>query len=138
MASARRICLWIVALHSLALVVHNQAHQAIPVPLSALQNAFAVLVIVVAPLLAAALVWRGAPRFGGSLLGASLIGALLFGAINHYVLESADNVAQIPETDWGLAFTWSAHALALLELSGTGAAIWLLRASASATRRSTL
>ena len=138
MASARRTCLWIVALHSLALVVHNQAHQAIPVPLSALQNAFAVLVIVVAPLLAAALIWRGAPRFGGTLLGASLLGAFLFGAINHYVLESADNVAQIPATDWGLAFTWSAHALALVEIGGTGAAIWLLRSSAEPRRRSAL
>ena len=138
MTSARRICLWIVALHSLVLVVHNQAHQAIPVPLSALQNAFAVLVIVVSPLLAAALIWRGAPRFGGSLLGASLIGALLFGAINHYLLESADNVAQIPATDWGLAFTWSAHALALVELGGVAASIWLLRVCGSATRRPAL
>jgi len=137
-AAARRACLWIVALHSIALVVHNQAHQAIPVPLSALQNAFAVLVIVVAPLLAAALVWRGAPRFGGTLLVVSLFGAFLFGVINHYVLESADNVAQIPATEWGSAFTWSAHALALLELAGTAASISLLRTSARSTRPAAL
>ena len=135
MKAARRASLWIVALHALALVVHSQSHQAIPVPLSALQNAFAVLVIVVAPLLAAALIWRGSPRFGGTLLGAAMFGAFLFGFINHYVLESSDNVAQIPATDWGSAFTWSAHALALLELGGVAAALWLLRSSARTQAR---
>jgi hypothetical protein len=127
--------LWIVALHALALVVHSQSHQAIPVPLSALQNAFAVIVIVIAPLVAAALIWRGFARIGGTLLGAAMLGALLFGFINHYVLDSPDNVAQIPATDWGSAFTWSAHALALLELGGVAAAFWLLRSSARARAR---
>jgi hypothetical protein len=134
-ANARRACLWIVALHALALVVHSQSHQAIPVPLSALQNAFAVSVIVVAPIFAAALIWRGSPRFGGSLLLASMLGAFLFGFVNHYVLESPDNVAQIPETDWGSAFTLSAHALAVLELGGVVAAFALLRSSARAKTR---
>lgn len=129
-ANARRACLWIVALHALALVVHSQSHQAIPVPLSLLQNAFAVGVIVIAPLVAAALIWRGSPRFGGTLLAASFFGAFAFGFINHYVLESPDNVARIPATDWGSAFTWSAHALALSELGGILAALALLRASA--------
>ena len=126
---ARRACLWIVALHALALVVHSQSHQAIPVPLSGLQNAFAVLVIVIAPILAAALIWRGSPRFGGTLLAAAFLGAFAFGFINHYVLESPDNVARIPATDWGSAFTWSAHALALTELGGFVTALWLLRSS---------
>ncbi len=135
MAIARRACLWIVALHALALIVHSQSHQAIPVPLSALQNAFAVLVIVIAPLVAAALIWRGFARIGGTLLGAAMLGAFLFGFINHYVLDSPDNVAQIPATDWGSAFTLSAHALALLELGGVAAAFWLLSASSRAPAR---
>lgn len=134
MNAARSACLWIVALHAVALVVHGQAHQAVPVPLSWLQNAFAVGVIVVAPILAAALIWRGSPRFGGTLLAAAFTGAFVFGVVNHYVLDSADNVAQIPATGWGEAFTWSAHALALLELAGTLAALWLLRASARGVR----
>ena len=129
MANARRACLWIVALHALALIVHSQSHQAIPVPLSALQNAFAVSVIVIAPLVAGALIWRGFGRVGGALLFAAMLGAFLFGAINHYVLDSPDNVAQIPATDWGSAFTLSAHALALLELAGVVAAAALVRAS---------
>ena len=132
MKNARMACYWLVALHSLALVVHSQAHQAVPVPLSALQNAFAVIVIVIAPLVAIALIWRGSPRFGGTLLGASLLGAFLFGFINHYILESPDNVAQIPATEWGNAFTLSAHALAVTELGGALAALWLLNASRTA------
>ena len=135
MTSARKACYWLVALHALALVVHSQSHQAIPVPLSALQNAFAVSVIVIAPLVGAALIWVGLARIGGTLLGASLLGAFLFGFINHYVLGSSDNVAQIPATDWGNAFTWSAHALAFLELGGVAAASWLLRASARSAAR---
>ncbi len=129
MIAARKACLWIVALHALALVVHGQAHQAVPVPLSALQNAFATGVIVIAPIVAAALIWRGFPRLGGTLLAASLFGAFVFGVVNHYVLESADNVSQIPATGWGEAFTQSAHALAATELAGTVAALALLRAS---------
>jgi len=134
-ANARTACLWIVVLHALALVVHSQSHQAIPVPLSALQNAFAVGVIVIAPLVAAALIWRGFPRIGGTLLGAAMLGAFLFGFINHYVLDSPDNVAQIPATDWGNVFSLSAHALALLELGGVLVASWLLRSSARVAAR---
>jgi hypothetical protein len=134
MNAARRACLWIVALHALALIVHSQAHQAVPVPLSVLQNAFAVGVIVIAPILAAALIWRGSPRFGGTLLAAAFFGAFVFGVVNHYVLDSPDNVAQIPATGWGDAFTLSAHALAILELAGTVAALLLLRASARGVR----
>ena len=126
----RRACIWAVALHALALVVHNQAHQAVPVPLSALQNAFAISVIVVAPVLAAFLIGRGAPRFGGTLLVASMFGALVFGAVNHYVLDSPDHVAQVPDTGWGDAFRGSAHAMALLEVAGIAAGAWLLRDSA--------
>ncbi len=129
MANARKACLWIVALHALALIVHSQSHQAIPVPLSALQNAFAVSVIVIAPLVAAAMIWRGFGRVGGALLFVAMLGAFLFGAINHYVLDSPDNVAQIPATEWGNAFTLSAHALALTELLGVATAAALVRVS---------
>src|SRR5258705_407167 len=71
---------------------------------------------------------------GGTLLGASLLGAFLFGFINHYVLQSPDNVAQVPATEWGNAFIWSAHALAVTELGGVLAALWLLQASRKTTR----
>jgi hypothetical protein len=132
MKNARRACIWVVALHALTLVVHNQAHQALPVPLSTLQNAFAIGVIVVAPVLAAFLISRGAPRFGATLLVASMFGSLVFGVVNHYVLESPDNVAQIPDTSWGGAFRWSAHLMALAEVAGMAAGAWLLRESARA------
>jgi hypothetical protein len=119
-----------VALHALALVVHGQAHQAVPVPLSALQNAFAISVIVIAPVVAGFMIWRGVPRIGGSLLLASMLGALVFGVVNHYVLASPDNVAQVPATSWGDVFRASAHASALTELAGVAAAAWLLRGAA--------
>jgi hypothetical protein len=100
----------------------------VPVPLSALQNAFAIVVIVIAPLVAGYLIWRGAPRVGASLLVAALAGAFVFGVVNHYVLDSPDHVAQVPDTAWGGVFRGSAHALALTELLGVAAGVWLLRA----------
>jgi hypothetical protein len=126
--NARVACLAAVAVHAVALAAHGQAHQAVPVPLSPLQNAFAIGVIVIAPLLAAYLIWRGAPRFGASLLVAALFGAFVFGAVNHYVLDSADHVAQVPDTPWGAVFRASAHGLAVTELLGVAAGVWLLRA----------
>lgn len=131
--SARSLCLWAVGLHALALVVHGQAHQAVPVPLSPLQNAFVVVVIVIAPLLGAFLIWRGAARIGATLLGAAMLGAFVFGAVNHYAIDGADHVARVPDTAWGGVFRASALALALTELGGVAAALRLLRAPRGAS-----
>lgn len=125
--NARNFCLALIGLHALALAAHGQAHQAVPVPLSALQNAFAITVIVIAPLLAGYLILCGAPRVGATLLAAAMLGAFVFGLVNHYVLESPDHVARVPETPWGDVFRASAHALALTELGAVAAALWLLR-----------
>lgn len=136
MLTARRACLWVIALHAIVAIIHNQAHQEISVALSALQSTFALVVIVVAPILAAAIIWRGSSRLGAIVLIASLLGALAFGVVNHYLVASTDNVAQVAPSGWGQIFTLTALGLALTELAGVLVGAALLRASGPATPRS--
>lgn len=110
-------------------MVHNQAHQQIDVALSSAQNAFALIVIVIAPIIAAVFLWRGSERIGAILLTASLIGSLIFGVVNHFMIDSPDQLAHITSSNWGNIFVISAYALAITELVGVLVGSALLRAS---------
>ena len=125
----RRACLWIVVAHSIVAMVHNQAHQQIDVALSSAQNAFALIVIVIAPIIAAVFLWRGSERIGATLLTASLIGSLIFGVVNHFMLDSPDQLAHIISSGWGNIFVISAYALASTELAGILVGSALLRST---------
>ena len=127
--NARRACLWIVATHSLVAMLHSQAHQQIDVALSSAQNAFALSVVVIAPIVAAVFLWRGRERIGATLLTASLIGSLIFGVVNHFMLDSPDQLAHITSSNWGNVFVVSAYALAVTELAGIFAGSALMRSS---------
>lgn len=127
MLTARRTCLWIVAIHVIVAIVHNQAHLQLKVALSDRQSAFATIVIVAAPAVAAAFIWRGRPRFGATLLVLSLLGSFIFGVVNHFMIDSPDQLAHISSDGWGQIFTVSAYALAVTELIGVLAGIALLR-----------
>ena len=133
--NARRACLWIVAAHSIVAMLHNQAHQQIDVAISSAQNAFALSVIFVAPIVAAVLLWRGRERIGAALLTASLLGSFIFGVVNHFMLDSPDQLAHIVSSNWGNIFIISAYALAATELAGIIAGSALLRSSNGAGSR---
>jgi len=119
--SPRALGLAVVVLHALVLAVHDRAHRALPVPLSEAQTLFAYGVIVLAPLVAGFLLWRGRLAAGGALLAASMLGSLVFGVVNHYLIHSPDHVSAVPATDWGSAFVWSALVMALVEAAGVAA-----------------
>ena len=129
MGNARRACLWIVAIHTAVAFVHNQAHRQIDVTLSNFQSTYALLVIVIAPAVAAAIIWRGHPRRGASLLVLSMLASLVFGIVNHFVIDSTDQLAHISNDGWGNIFTVTAYALALTELVGIVAGMSLRRSS---------
>ena len=133
--NARRACLWIVAAHSIVAMLHNQAHQQIDVAISSAQNAFALSVIFVAPIVAAVLLWRGRERIGAALLTASLLGSFIFGVVNHFMLDSPDQLAHIVSSNWGNVFIISAYALAATELAGIIAGSALLRSGNGAGSR---
>ena len=133
--NARRACLWIVAAHSIVAMLHNQAHQQVDVAISSAQNAFALSVIFVAPIVAAVLLWRGRERIGAALLTASLLGSFIFGVVNHFMLDSPDQLAHIVSSNWGNIFIISAYALAATELAGIIAGSALLRSGKGAGSR---
>lgn len=129
MVIARRACLWIVSLHTIVAFVHNQAHRQIHITLTAFQSTFALIVIVVAPPVAAAIIWRGRPRLGARVLVLSFLASLIFGLVNHFMIDSPDQLAHLPTDGWGQIFTVSAYALVITELVGVLAGMALLRSS---------
>jgi hypothetical protein len=119
----------VVLAHLVATLPHAFAHQTIPVPTPPAETSFVAVVIVIAPLVAAALLWSRFVRFGAMLLLASMAGSLVFGLYYHFVLPGPDNVAQVPADGWGLLFQVSAVLLAVTEGLGCWTAGWMLSAT---------
>lgn len=94
----------IVVLHAIAHGLHGLAHVEIPVPLSLLQSVFIGVVILLAPILAAVLLWTRFDRVGSWLLLSSMAGAILFGLYNHFIVISPDHVSHVAFAGWGLLF----------------------------------
>ena len=120
----------LVAVHFLITVWHGHAHTMLGVTLSAENNAFVYVVVVLAPLVAGGLVWTRHLRVGAWIFFLSMLGALLFGVYHHYIAVSADHVGHLPNGGGGAqrAFIASAAALALVELGSTlYGAVFLLR-----------
>ena len=129
MIKVRQACLWIIALHAIAAIIHNQAHNKIDVSLSTSQSAFATVVIVIAPLLAAILIWRSRQRLGAIVLVISMLASFIFGVVNHLMIDSPDQLAHISSNGWGRIFIVTAYALMITELAGVLAGTSLLRSS---------
>jgi NADPH:quinone reductase-like Zn-dependent oxidoreductase len=108
-----------VAIHFAVNVWHGNAHTALAIGLRPVENAFVILVILIAPIVAASLVWTRYVRVGVWMFFLSMVGALLFGAYHHYVVVSPDNIGHLPDgaADAHATFIASAGALALLELA---------------------
>ena len=108
----------VVLVHFAVVVFHGSAHTNLKVDLAAWQSVFVLIVIVVAPLVAAILIWTRLSRFGFVLLAASMAGALLFGVYFHYLAISPDHVSHLPPGDAQGAFRWTALLLAITEAIG--------------------
>jgi hypothetical protein len=128
----------LVAVHLAVSLWHGNAHTELAIALPPLKNAFVFLVILIAPLVAASLVWTRYVSVGVWMFLLSMLGALFFGAYHHYILVSPDNIAHLPHgtADARAAFITSAAALALLELAAALYGAFCL-GSVSATWRGT-
>src|SRR5690349_2983624 len=113
---------WIVTLivlaHLVVNVLHGQAHTKLGVGLSNWQQAFVILVILLAPLVAMVLSWTRLARAGVWLLFLSMLGALIFGAAYHYIIISNDHVAHLPPGDARGLFQVTAVLLLVTEALG--------------------
>lgn len=85
----------IAVIHFAINVAHGIAHAHLAIGLNAFQKIFVAAVIVVAPLYAAYLIWKGNLRTGGALLALSMAGALVFGVYYHFILPGPDHVTHI-------------------------------------------
>jgi hypothetical protein len=109
----------LVAIHFAVALWHGNAHTALAIALPPEKNAFVFIVILIAPLVAASLVWTRYVLVGVWMFFLSMLGAMLFGAYHHYILVSPDNIGHLPHAslDAHATFITSAAALALLELA---------------------
>ena len=128
----------LVVIHFAVALWHGNAHTALAIALPPEKNAFVFLVILIAPLVAASLVWTRYFLVGVWMFFLSMLGAMLFGAYHHFILVSPDNIGHLPHIslEAHATFILSAASLALLELASALYGAFLL-GSFSVTLRGT-
>src|SRR5215468_5901787 len=107
----------LVLIHLVISTVHGRAHQGAMVTLNTFGYVYVVVVITLAPLVAAALMFTRKRTIGALLLALSMFGSFVFGFWYHFLSSTNDNVAQV-HGYWHSTFLWTAIALALIELAG--------------------
>lgn len=109
----------LVAIHLAATLWHGGLHTRLSINLSTKQTLFILVVILIAPIVGAILVWTRYASIGLWVFFLSMLGAFLFGAYHHYVMVSPDNINYLPATgpESHYQFTISAGVIALLELA---------------------
>ena len=109
----------LVVVHLAATLWHGDAHTRLAIELPPEKTIFVFVVILIAPIVAAGLVWTRYVSIGLWVFTLSMLGALLFGAYHHYVLVSPDNIGHLPvgSPEYHSQFTSSAAVIALLELA---------------------
>ena len=117
----------IVAAHLLVNIAHGLAHRELQVGLDPRAAIFVIVVVLVCPLLAMALVWTAEKRLGLILLSLSMVGSLLFGLYYHFLATSPDHVHSQPPSPWGIAFVVTAYLLLTTEAIGTYVGVRFLR-----------
>jgi hypothetical protein len=119
-----RIAWIIVLLHALVSTAHGFAHYGLGITLSAFQSAYVLVVISLAPLLAAGLLWARRARPGFVILVLSMAASLVFGFYWHYVAVSPDNVFHLHDGNLQTLFRSTALLLMVSEASGVAVGLW--------------
>ena len=116
----------IVGVHFLVNIAHGLAHHELHVGLALPALIFVIVVVLIAPLLAMALVWTLKKRLGLILLTLSMSGSFLFGLYHHFLAMGPDQVNAQPWSPWGLTFGSTAYGLLATEAIGTYTGIHFL------------
>lgn len=109
----------IVVAHLLVNIAHGLAHRELRVGLPPSGSVFVILVVLILPLVAMALIWTVQKRLGLFLLSLSMLASLLFGLYHHFLVISPDHVHSQPTSPWGIAFILTAYGLLITEAIGT-------------------
>jgi hypothetical protein len=109
----------LVIIHLAASLWHGSAHSNLGIELSTKQTLFIYVVIIIAPVVAAILVWTCYVSLGLWMFFLSMLGSFLFGAYQHYALVSPDNIHHLPAgpPESHSHFIVSAGVIALVELA---------------------
>lgn len=109
----------LVAVHLAVTLWHGSLHSQLNINPSSGQALFVLVVILIAPIVGAVLVWTRYEASGLWLFFLSMLASFLFGAYYHYVMVSPDNINFLPGTNAASQrqFALSAGASALLELA---------------------
>ena len=116
-----------VCVHLAVVIVHASSHLELSIYLPPLSNAYVMSVIVIAPLVAAALLWTRFGRTGAMLLLALMAGSLVFGTYNHFAVAGIDHILDVPPEAWRIPFQVTALLLTLTEGVGCWVGVWTLR-----------
>jgi hypothetical protein len=117
----------IVVAHLLVNIVHGLAHRELRVGLAPPASIFVVVVVLVFPLIAMALLWTAEKRLGLILLSLSMFGSLLFGLYHHFLAVSPDHIHSQPSGGLGTTFVLTAYLLLITEAIGTYVGVHFLR-----------
>ena len=120
----------LILIHLVISMVHGTAHQGAMVGLTAFGNIYVVVVITLAPLVAAVLLFTRKQKPGALLLALSMFGSFIFGFWYHFLSSTNDNVTEV-HGPWHSRFLWTAIALAAIELAGTFVGLRMYRLSSS-------
>ena len=133
----RLVITGLVAVHLAASLWHGNAHTRLAIYLPTTKTLFVLIVILIAPVVAAALVWTRQISIGLWVLFLSMLGSFLFGAYHHFLLVSPDNINHLPagSPEMHSQFITSAGVIALLELAGALYGAYCLGANLSQTKR---
>ena len=136
---SRLVITGLVAVHLAASLWHGNAHTSLAIDLPPPKTLFVFIVILIAPIVAAALVWTRYISIGFWVLFLSMLASFLFGAYHHYLLVSPDNISHLPagSPERHSQFITSAGGIALLELAGALYGAYCLGANRSQTKRTT-
>ena len=118
----------LVLIHFIASIAHGKAHAGASVMLSSFGYAYVLVVITVAPLIAAALLYSRWLKWGAWLLTLSMLGSFVFGVWHHFLEASNDNVAAVLGP-WHAMFLWTAVVLAIIEFAGIAIGWWMVGAT---------
>ena len=124
---ARSLPMIAVLLHLIVTLLHGHAHTELRVGLSQWQQIFVIVVILVAPLIAAGLLLTRYSRLGLWLMVVAMAGSLIFGVYFHYVAISPDHVSHLPPGESQGVFRITALLLAVTETLGIVVSVLGLR-----------
>jgi len=113
----KRLGILVVVLHVIVTIPHAISHSLMHIDMNTWQTIYILVVISVAPVAAAVLLWKRV-GLGFHLLALSMTGSFLFGVYYHFVAAGADNVRSVHAHSWSLAFQTTAVLLALVESIG--------------------